>query len=65
MVNVPTESIQRPLSLQIGDQIGIISTARKISEEELEFAKSLFSNWGLKVVFGDHLFCKFHWKNNL
>ena len=42
MVNVPTESIQRPLSLQIGDQIGIISTARKISEEELEFAKSLF-----------------------
>ena len=39
MVNVPTESIQRPLSLQIGDQIGIISTARKISEEELEFAK--------------------------
>ena len=59
-MNVPTQSTQRPLSLQKGDQIGLISTARKINEEELEYAKSLFSSWGLNVVFGDHLFRKFH-----
>ena len=59
-MNVPTQSTQYPLSLQKGDQIGLISTARKISEEELEYAKSLFSSWGLNVVFGDHLFRKFH-----
>ena len=59
-MNAPTQSIQRPLSLIKGDQIGLISTARNISEEELEYAKNVFSNWGLKVVLGDHLFCKFH-----
>lgn len=59
-MNVLTQSIQRPLSLQKGDQIGLISTARKISKKELEYAKSLFSNWELKVVFGNHLFRKFN-----
>ena len=32
------QSFIRPTNLQKGDQIGIISTARKISKEELEFS---------------------------
>ena len=42
--------------LNIGDKIGIISTARKISFEELKPSIKLLEEWGLKVVFGKNLF---------
>jgi muramoyltetrapeptide carboxypeptidase len=42
--------------LNIGDKIGIISTARKISLEELKPSIKLLEEWGLKVVFGKNLF---------
>lgn len=59
-MSVSTQSIIRPAALQKGYQIGIISTARKISEKELAFAKETFTDWGLEVVFGANLFQKHH-----
>ena len=54
-MSISKQSIIRPPALQQGDQIGIISTARKISKEELAFAKNTFKSWGLKIVFGNNL----------
>jgi len=45
-----------PQKLQIGDKIGIISTARKITIEELTPAIKILESWGLKAVLGDNLF---------
>ena len=45
-----------PEKLKIGDKIGIISTARKITIEELSPAIKTLESWGLKVVFGINLF---------
>ena len=55
-MSVSKQSIIYPSTLQQGDKIGIISTARKINEEELVFAKKTIESWGLKVVFGNNLF---------
>jgi len=55
-VNISKQSIIRPSNLKQGDQVGIISTARKISKEELSFAKKTIEKWGLKVVFGKNIF---------
>ncbi len=52
--------VLRPESLQKGDSIGIVSTARKISKEELQHAVSVLESWGLKVVFGKNLFAEHH-----
>ena len=41
-----------PHNLRKGDTIGIVSTARKISKEELEPAIRLLESWGLKAVLG-------------
>ncbi|QQX77554.1 MULTISPECIES: LD-carboxypeptidase [Aequorivita] len=41
-----------PSKLQIGDCIGIVSTARKISKEELKPALQLLEKWGLQYVMG-------------
>ena len=46
--------------LQKGDQLRIISTARKITIDELQAAKELFESWGLVVSFGKHLFSEDH-----
>ncbi len=46
----------KPPSLKKGDCIGLISTARKISKEELEPSMKIFDKWGLKVKFASHLF---------
>lgn len=46
----------KPPSLKKGDCIGLISTARKISREELEPSIKVFKKWGLKVKFASHLF---------
>jgi len=45
-----------PEKLKIGDKIGIISTARKITFAELSPAIKLLESWGLVVVLGDNLF---------
>ncbi len=48
--------MKRPPFLAIGDQVAIVSTARKISQEELYPAIQVIENWGLKVVLSDALF---------
>jgi len=45
-----------PEKLVVGDKIGIISTARKITIEELKPATKTLESWGLKVVLGANLF---------
>ena len=45
-----------PQRINVGDKIGIISTARKISLQELNPAIEIFESWGLKVVLGKFLF---------
>jgi muramoyltetrapeptide carboxypeptidase len=45
-----------PEKLKIGDKIGIISTARKISLKELREPVLVLESWGLKVVLGKNLF---------
>jgi muramoyltetrapeptide carboxypeptidase len=41
-----------PNQLKIGDTIGILSTARKFTSEQLEFCIQLLNSWGFKVVIG-------------
>ena len=45
-----------PEKLKIGDKIGIVSTARKITPEELNPSIKLLESWGFEVVFGANLF---------
>jgi len=46
--------------LQKGDEILLISTARKISLEEITLATSTLKEWGLKVILGKNIFCENH-----
>jgi len=48
--------MEKPSTLQNGDKIALISTARKISLQELEPAISIIKSWGLESVFGKNLF---------
>src|SRR5690606_19916566 len=41
-----------PNTLQKGDTVAIVSTARKISKEEIDPALKLLESWGLKFVLG-------------
>ena len=52
--------MKSPKPLKKGDTIGIISTARKISPEEIAPAVALLESWGLYVRLGDHLFDEYH-----
>ena len=45
-----------PEKLKIGDKIGIVSTARKISLGELKAAILILEIWGLEIVLGQNLF---------
>jgi len=45
-----------PKKLKIGDKIGIVSTARKITLKELSPAIKLLESWGLEIVLGQNLF---------
>ncbi|MGE0634862.1 MAG: LD-carboxypeptidase [Bacteroidia bacterium] len=45
-----------PPYLKPGDKIGIVSTARKITREELEPAVECFEKEGFEIVFGKNLF---------
>jgi len=49
-------SLIAPEYLKPGDSIGLISTARKISESEIQFAVQTIESWGLKVILGPNLF---------
>jgi muramoyltetrapeptide carboxypeptidase len=49
-----------PPNLQKGDRVVLISTARKIDADHLEFALQLLNSWGLDVVQGSHLLNSFH-----
>ena len=49
-----------PQYLKTGDKIGIISTARKISEAEVMPAIEIFKSWGLDVVTGKNLFNEYN-----
>lgn len=51
---------KKPPYLQKGDLIEIISTARKISLEEINPAKEILECWGFKVRFGKNLFKSDH-----
>lgn len=52
--------MEKPSNLQKGDKIAIISTARKISKEELQPAVEELNSWGLEVVFGENLFQEYN-----
>lgn len=41
-----------PPYLKQGDKIALISTARKVSMEEMEFGISVLRSWGLEVILG-------------
>ncbi len=43
----------RPPSLKKGDSVYILSTAKKISREEIDLAVKTYESWGLKVIIGD------------
>ncbi|RLD57183.1 MAG: LD-carboxypeptidase, partial [Bacteroidetes bacterium] len=45
-----------PKYLKQGDKIAIVSTARKISKEEIAPAIKKFTDWGLEVVLGENIF---------
>jgi muramoyltetrapeptide carboxypeptidase len=45
-----------PSYLKKGDRIAIISTARKVTPEELEPGAGMLRLWGLEVVYGENLF---------
>lgn len=44
--------MNKPENLKKGDQVAIVSTARKISLKEIEPAIALLKSWGLKAVVG-------------
>ena len=46
----------KPVILQKGDIVAIVSTARKISLQEIEPAIAILDSWGLKVITGKNLF---------
>ena len=48
----------QPPFLKQGDKVAIVSTARKITKDELSFAADILKKWGLEVSFGEHLFEK-------
>ena len=43
----------RPPDLKAGDKVGILSTARKISLDEIQPAIKVLEDWGLEVIAGD------------
>ena len=47
-------------ALKKGDAVAVISTARKVSLSELDFAITKIKSWGLNVCFGKNLFKNHH-----
>ncbi len=52
--------MKTPPYLKLGDEVRIISTARKISKKELMPAIQRLESWGLNVTFGENLFAEDH-----
>ncbi len=52
--------MKTPEYLKKGDKIAIVAPARKISLKEIEPAVSKFKEWGLEVVFANHLFSQYN-----
>lgn len=48
--------MKTPPYLKEGDQIGLVSPARKISMDEIRPAIKMLQKWGLEPVFGNHIF---------
>ena len=46
--------------LQPGDKIALISTARKVSSEEMQPAITVLQSWGLEVILGQTIGADFH-----
>ena len=59
-LNTINKEILTPAFLKEEDTIGIISTARKISKEELEPSIQMIEQFGFKVLLGSHLFNQDH-----
>lgn len=53
-------AFQIPNYLKLGDKIALISTARKISEQEIEPSLNIIQNWGFKPVKGKNLHKVYH-----
>lgn len=49
-----------PDNLKKGDLIGIVSTARAISAEELQSSIQTLKSWGLKIRLGDNIFSSYN-----
>ena len=49
-----------PKKLEKGDKIGILSTARKISKQELKPAIELIKKWGYEPVLGKSIDAGLH-----
>lgn len=47
-------------SLKAGDEIAIVSTARKINKEEIQYAIEIFKSWSLKVRLGKTIGLAYH-----
>ena len=45
-----------PKNLKKGDKVAILSTARKVSIDEIKFAITIFESWGLVVELAENLF---------
>jgi len=54
------QKLKMPENLKIGDCVGVVSTARKISSDELRFAINELESWGLEVVLGKTIGLSFH-----
>lgn len=59
-MNKGQTSLHIPTYLKKGDKIGLISTARKISRDELREAVESIESWGLEIVLGENLFNNYH-----
>ena len=59
-MNKKQTSFHIPNYLKEGDKIALISTARKISFNELQSAIECIKSWGLDLVLGEHLFNSHH-----
>jgi muramoyltetrapeptide carboxypeptidase len=49
-----------PKSLKAGDKVGIVATARKVTEEHVEPAVREFEKWGLQVILSPYLYRSGH-----
>lgn len=48
--------MKHPKYLKQGDEVRILASARKISEDEVEYSRKVLESWGLEVSYGKHLF---------